>query len=183
MDISFSISLEEEQKARLRQLFSCDDSALEAKLRPFAEASFREHLTMLTGSRAFTRASDFQEERLLRIIQVVTSNRVPSEDTVSAYFHLTPSQSRTLIRNTVTRFGYELSKAMEDSLREVLSHATQDGSAFLIQADSYELINALNKILSKQNPNFQKIVPTPGTLMQFSVSNAEMDKLREVLRM
>ena len=179
MTITFDFELSADEENRLSRALGCDIADFPQRLGPFARATIREYVVMLAGSRGFTRAADFMELRLLCLIQAVTGNRVPDEDFVSRCFHLTRSQSRTLIRNTVTRFEFELSAAIRESAKSVLSHERQKTTLSSSQAPSLNVVDELNRILERLNPNFRKIVPTFGTLGQFIVEDAEMEVLRQ----
>lgn len=69
-----------------------------------------QHLLLGLGRRVFSRGSDLLGYQLSLLVRHAFGGRIPTATQVSDLFQTTLSTSRTLIRNTLSRYRYELSE-------------------------------------------------------------------------
>lgn len=123
--LEFVTGLPEEDKVRLRQLLGLDpttgDDAMADALLPFAKASLAEYVDQFTGRHLPSRIRDLLQLRLLHIARYAFAGRLPDPDTVAELFQQSSAEARTLVRNTATRYRYELSKDMNEAVWAVLT--------------------------------------------------------------
>lgn len=114
-----------EDRDRLRQVFdlpaSAQDVALAEALIPFAKASLAEYVDQFTGRQLPSRIKDLEQLRLLYIARFAFAGKLPDPDKVADLFQKNASEAKTLVRNTSTRYRYELSKDMDDAVWSVLT--------------------------------------------------------------
>lgn len=67
-----------------------------------------------------TRADEVQQERLFFLLTYYFQNKLPSEKELSPIFQLTQSQSKTLLRNTKSRYRTKISNFISNTLLETL---------------------------------------------------------------
>jgi hypothetical protein len=120
----FVAGLPDEDKERLLQVLGLepdgDEAALANALVPFAKASLAEYVDQFTGRQLPTRMRDLSQLRLLYIARYAFAGRLPDPDKVADLFQQNSTEARTLVRNTATRYRYELSKDMNDAVWAVL---------------------------------------------------------------
>lgn len=116
--------LPDEDKERLRQVLGLrpesDDRLLANALVPFAKAALAEYVDQFTGRQLPSRMRDLSQLRLLHIARYAFSGRLPDPDKVAELFQQNSAEARTLVRNTATRYRYELAKDMNDAVWAVL---------------------------------------------------------------
>lgn len=120
----FVRGLPDEDKERLRQVLGLrpesDDALLADALVPFAKAALAEYVDQFTGRQLPSRMRDLLQLRLLYIARYAFSGKLPNPDKVGELFQQNSTEARTLVRNTATRYRYELAKDMNDAVWAVL---------------------------------------------------------------
>lgn len=126
-----------------------------------AESAFREYVEQYLGRRALSRGSDILEHRLHLLIRYAYANQVPTESEVSGLFQTTASQSRALIRNTLSKYRFDLTAALEATVKAVLESARFKGGDFLLTVRSAQVLEAMRTKLEQSHPGEAPIVRTP----------------------
>ena len=120
----FVAGLQDEDKERLHQVLGLrpedDDALLADALVPFAKAALAEYVDQFTGRQLPSRMRDLAQLRLLYIARCAFAGRLPDPDRVAELFQQNSAEARTLVRNTATRFRYELAKDMNDAVWTIL---------------------------------------------------------------
>ncbi|MDQ1744444.1 MAG: hypothetical protein QOE23_2783 [Pseudonocardiales bacterium] len=120
----FVNGLTEEDRKRLRQVLNlaanADIEAIAVALEPFAAAALAEYVDQFTGRQIPTRMKDFEQLRLLYMARFAFGGQLPSPDRVADLFQRNASESKLLLRNTATRYRYELAASMNDAVWRVL---------------------------------------------------------------
>ena len=152
MNLEIEIKLNEQEKDQLSQIIDCDKENLEESLKPYCEAAAEEHIKMFLGQKVFTRGSDYKEYRLFLLIKHAFENKIPSEQTISDLFQTTITQSRSLVRSVMSKYQYELSNAIEDTLNEIINNAAQrdgddDDDKYYVTIGNKSLVEAINLVL------------------------------------
>jgi hypothetical protein len=168
------------ERRQLAATLECDLSELNRKLRAFEKAAAEEYVRMILGQRVLTRGQDIREYRLALMISHVFGGRLPSEERISALFQTTATQSRALLRAVMSKYQYELQQAIQESLREVVASAIQSGNGghWLLETDSENLVDALNRAVAKRGATFQQISKSRGSVGAWDIPNATYQELR-----
>jgi hypothetical protein len=93
---------------------------LPAKASDHAKAALTEYLESYLGRRAFSRGGDILEHRLSLLVKHAFGGKIPTAAQVSDLFQTTLSSSRTLIRNTFSKYRFTLGTVADAAAREVL---------------------------------------------------------------
>lgn len=136
-------------------------AGMAAALPGHAKAAFAEYIEQYLGRRALNRGADILEHRLHLLIRNAYANQVPSEQQVSGLFQTTASQSRTLIRNTLSKFRFELEAALKSTVKGVLEAARHDTGQFHLSIRSAQVLDALKTRLEQSHPGEVPIARTP----------------------
>lgn len=125
MDIKFSLDDSDftaEDLSLIKQCLGVDDEDASLQLTKLAKSAFLEYRKMFIGRGLPTRADEVMQDRLLFLIQNYFIDRLPLESEICSIFQLPPSQSRTLLRNTKSRFGTVIDSVIKASIRAILEH-------------------------------------------------------------
>jgi len=143
-------------------------------------AAAEEYARMFLGQKVFTRGSDMREYRLFLLIRTAFGNQIPDEQTVCDLFQCTLSQSRALLRAVMSKYQYELSKAISDTLKGVLLKAKEDKAkgTFILAVNNESVVAELNKTLARQ-PGQDEIARQTGKLGTYELQPAAYEFLRE----
>jgi hypothetical protein len=140
------------------------DDAL-AKL---AKTAFMEYLKMFKEKGVPTRADEVQQERLFFLLKYYYENRLPSESEVSTIFQLSQSQSKTLLKNTKSRYRNKIGDFIKHTARNTLNTSAQnrDGNYEFI-CTSPSTIDDLNAIVTQKGPELRPIERIRGMASKF----------------
>lgn len=174
MDITITISdteLSGADKALIKECLRLDTEAqLSAALIMLAKTAFMEYVKMFKEKGLPTRADEVQQERLFFLLNHYYTNRIPSENEISSIFQLTPSQSKTLLRNTKSRYRTKISTFIKSTLLTALNSATQAS-----RTDPYEFVctspttvEEMNLIVSQKGPTLHPIEKIRGIASKYT---------------
>ena len=182
MAVSATLSLDDRERELLARILGVPKSKLEQELAPYATAALEEWTRMFTGERVYTRAGDLREYRLFLLIKHVWK-RVPANRQVSALFQTTPAQSRTLVRNVLSKYQYELDRTLEDELRAAVGAAKQrpDESAYTLVLDSPNLADALNALIERidRGGELPSLTPSGTSANAYKLQPSTLEALRK----
>lgn len=97
-------------------------------------------------------------------------NRLPSENEISSIFQLTPSQSKTLLRNTKSRYRTKINTYIKNTLLATLNIAIQPnpGGDYEFVCTSPTTVEELNSIISQKGPELQPIEKIRGLASKYT---------------
>ncbi|MCZ7609664.1 MAG: hypothetical protein M5U17_05810 [Ignavibacterium sp.] len=174
MDITITISNAELSAADKTLIKEClgltTDPQLNAALKKLSKTAFMEYVKMFKEKGLPTRADEVQQERLFFLLNYYFENRLPGENEISSIFQLTPSQSKTLLRNTKSRYRTKISNFINNTLLETLNSATQPiaGQQYEFVCTSPSTVEELNSIVSQKGPTLQPIEKIRGLASKYS---------------
>ena len=119
-----SLDLQDHEKERLTAALRVADGALAKALESLALAAAEEWLDQILARRLPPRIKDAREIRLLHYALHVAGGQLPRPEQIGDLFHLTAPESRTLHRNTRTRYAFELDHGVLNALGEALESGT-----------------------------------------------------------
>ncbi len=173
MDITITISdieLTANDKALIKECLALTTEVeIESALTKICKTSFLEYCKMFKEKGIPTRADEVMQERLFFLLNNYYMDRLPSENEISTIFQLTPSQSRTLLRNTKSRYRTKISMFIMNSLRSILQSATmnEETCRYEFVCLSNVMIEELNLIISQKGPTLEQINKIKGKSSKF----------------
>ena len=179
MQITFDINISQPDQDALVAAIGCDANALNAALNGHAKAALTEYLEGYLGRRVFSRGSDFLEHRLALLIEHAMDQKIPNEAGTSRLFQTTLSASRTLIRNVLSKYRYQLQAAMSGSAKTLLEDVTwrEDGGFYQAQVKATNLIELLNQRLMADDPTLKPISRLSDSVGTFAIDPNTYDLL------
>jgi hypothetical protein len=160
--ITFDMNLSQEEDDLLADLLG-DQPNLDAVLSRHARAALGEYVEVYLGRRSSSRGADIQELRLALLVEFAFGGRIPNEATVGALLKTPPSGSRTLIRNTISRYRHQLDAAMTGSAKAVLEEVVWSGDAVYTHRASSNMVELLNQRLLALDPTLKPVGRVSGS--------------------
>jgi hypothetical protein len=183
MHVAFDIALTSQEEQQLAGILKTTTDDLASLLAPYCLAAAEEQVRMILGQKVFTRGSDVREYRLFLLIRYAFNGRIPDEQAVSDLFQTTVTQSRSLIRSVMSKFQYELSEAIETTLRFYVSSATLDApdSDYCIMLNSESIVEAINRRLASIDGSLPQITKKRGTVANYIIRPSSLNRLCQAL--
>ncbi|MBQ4914981.1 hypothetical protein J8L85_11070 [Maribacter sp. MMG018] len=185
MNITINISdneLTEDDKLVIREcLRLSEEDNLQEHLSKLAKASFIEYVKMFKEKGLPTRADEVQQERLFFLLNHYFMNRVPYEHEISSIFQITQSQSRTLLRNTNSRFRTKISLFIRNTIKSIIRTAllNHDSGKYEMEITSGVIKEEINTYLSQRNAQLFPLTKKRGYLAIYECPEDTYDFLRE----
>jgi hypothetical protein len=172
MNVTIDFRLSETEETDLKKILR-EDKNWPNGFASYAAAAAEEYARMFLGQKIFTRGSDIREYRLFLLIRTAFKNEIPDEQDVCALFQCTLSQSRALLRAVISKYQYELSKAISDTLKTVLRRAkpNKQKGTFILAVNNESVVAELNKTLARQ-PGQDEIARQTGKLGTYELQPA-----------
>ncbi|MFA9397401.1 MAG: hypothetical protein ACERKV_03930 [Clostridiaceae bacterium] len=172
-----------EEKDRLKILFGIpndeDNSKFEEQLQNITKAALVEYKQMLLGIELPTRAEEIKQYRLLHLIEYYFHDRIPTETEVSSMFQLTNSQSKSLIKNVLSKFHFQIEEILKNTMKSVLKgfSSTNPNREYtgIIQSDNIR--DELNRIILRENPNLKLITLVRNSAAKYEIAEDSYDLL------
>lgn len=180
MEIKFVIEeqyFDQEQKELIQKTLRLNDDQLSNALNKVGKAAFSEYMTMLIEGGMPNRADEAKQGRLLFLIQNYFENVLPSESQISTMFQLTQSQSKTLLKNTVSRYRHKLDNVLHKTMRNIINIAEHSGDKYLIVIDSDIVKDELNMLIIQNEPKFRPITKRKSSASQYEISEDSYELL------
>lgn len=180
MNVSFEITIGEQ--ALLQNILNCQNAdELKAKLNLVAKASLSEYIDMILGKKAFTRGKDIMEYRLFLLTKYLYQEKIPIETDISSLFQLTPSESRTLVKSTISKYQYQIRSSVEATIKQILESAEGNN------VDGYQVIiynatlkDEMNKSLSKSEGTYPMVVRNSGMTDLYKIKPSSFKELCDI---
>jgi hypothetical protein len=183
MNIQFDIDVDDPDKQKLVAMFGGDAGSLPAKLSGHAKAAMTEYLECYLGRRAYTRGTDILEHRLSLLVKYAFGGKIPTAAQVSDLFQTTLSASRTLIRNTFSKYRFDLDSVAADAAKTALENVTwENPTTCKAQIAAPNLVELLNRRLLTANPGYKEIVRTQGAIGTYAITQDAYAELCQLFK-
>lgn len=172
--ITISISDEELSNADKALIKDCLGLSSEpetiAALTKLSKAAFMEYVKMFREKGLPTRADEVQQERLFYLLVHYYKIKLPTENEISSIFQLTPSQSKTLLKNTKSRYRTKINSFITASLMETLNSAgdPRENGNYEFVCTSPSTIEEMNLIVSQKGPELHPVEKIRGLASMYS---------------
>lgn len=177
MQITFDIAIDALDAPLIAQAIGCAEPELQARLAGHAKAALTEYLEAYLGRRAFNRGSDVLEHRLALLIQHAFDGVVPDDAGVSKLFQSTMSTSRTLLRNTLSKYRYSLAASTTASAKAVLESVVWRDGDYHARGASSNLIELLNQRLAAADATLKPITKVANSVATYAIAPGAYDEL------
>ena len=158
-----------------------EDEQLVKALEHIGLAAAEEYLEMLLGKQIPSRAQDVREHRLHLLLRRYFVDQIPQEARIASFFQLTETQSRSLLRNTRTKYRFELADALKNTIRELLGNATQadEDGPYRIVITSENLLEELRHVVAVEAPQLDQISKVRGSAGVYEIPPDTWDVLTQ----
>jgi len=183
MRVTFDIDISDPDQKALIATLGGTEKLLSANLARHAKAALQEYIECYVGRRAFSRGSDILEHRLALLIRYAFENEIPNDARVSRLFQTTLAASRTLIRNALSKYRYQLDSAADASAKSLLEKVTWAGTGsktYYANGVAPNLMEVLNQRLLAEDPTLKPITRLPDSVGTYAINQYSYDKLCEV---
>ena len=163
MDITISLSDEDfgpaHRKLVREALGLSNDAELAKAMKRLCKAAAVEYVNMFVEKGMASRADELRQDRLYFLISHYYQNCLPPESELSSIFQLTPSQSRTLLRNTRSRYRTKIGAQVNFSAKAVIAAAkkNEDSKRWEMLINSNVILEELNLVVAKKAPTLKPI--------------------------
>ena len=181
MEITITIELTGEEEQKLKNAFKDQtDSEFKDNLNKVASAAVTEYFRMILGQEVFSSVRDIRAYRLRLLIEILYNNRIPDEQTVSTLFQTTPSESKALIRATMSKYKYKLQSALHETLKKIVEDMKEvDRGEYRVVIKSPAQVDELNRILRLEDPLVSVIKRNSVTNSQYIITAGSYKILKE----
>lgn len=147
-------------------------ASFEQDLQGHAQAAVDEYVAMYLARETPTSGSELRQLRLALLAERVFTDGLPDEETVAGLFQLTLPASRTLIRNTMTRYRTRLEASMKAAGKAVMDDADWADDLVEISIPSASLVEAMNRVLARDRSDHVRISKKQGTVSVYTTAAA-----------
>lgn len=173
----------EADKGLLRDCLILDnDDEVTLAMTKLCKSAILEYLKMFKEKGLPTRADEVMQERLYFLLNHYYTDRLPSESELSSIFQLTPSQSRTLLRNTKSRYRTKISTIINNTLLNTLAEARIQEGNYEFICTSKSIIEELNSIVTQKGPSLEPITKIRDLASKYSCPIDTYNLLLQELR-
>ena len=170
----------EEKDVLSRVLQYKEDSDLEGALARIGRAALTEYLEMILGKQVPTRANEIYERRLFHLIKHYFEGRIPTESHVSMLFQRTQTSSRTLLRDVIAKFRFDLETELIRTVKNTLVVAEQQESGeyhVVIQCDN--ILEELRQTVANEAAGLDQISKVRNSICKYVIPEDTFDVLRD----
>ena len=149
-----------DEQERLKVLFGVNtEEEFGKSLNKVILAALAEYRDMFLGKGLPSRADEIREYRLYYLIKRYFNGRIPDELEVSSMFQLPESRSRNLILYVLTRFHYDLTSEVTNTLRKIIqaAEAANDGKEYRVFIQSQNMVEELDRIIGRCGVQYKKL--------------------------
>jgi hypothetical protein len=145
------------------------ETQLAEAMKKLGKAATLEYISMFVEKGMPTRADEVRQDRLYFLLENYYENRLPPEAEVSAIFQITSSQSRTLLRNTRSRYRNKIAVQVKSTAKAVITAATKnaDTDRWEMLIDSAVILEELNQAIRTKKPTLKLVQLKLGSAGQY----------------
>lgn len=184
MNIQFELTEEDfdtNKQTIMQNVLKISHDELEESLVKIFKASAEEYLAMFLEGGMPNRADESKQDRLMFLIKNYFVTLLPTESQISTIFQLTQSQSKTLLKNTISRFRHNLNDVLLHTMIDVLEQAEESEDKFLVVINSDLIKDELNMLITQNEPRYTPIVKRRGSAGQYEISRDSFTLLENQL--
>lgn len=131
MDLTVSVTVGDEDWARLQDTLGYEDDALNGLVELIGKAGANEFIAQSAGRQVPSTLADVRAYRVYRLLEAGVSLK-DAEALVPILFKVEPPIARRLLERTLARYDFELAEAISQRVQSVLDSALWDGSRWQV---------------------------------------------------
>jgi hypothetical protein len=157
-----------------------DNAEFVSAMKRLFKAAALEYVNMFVEEGMPSRADEMRQDRLHLLIENYYQDHVPTESEVSAIFQLTNAQSRTLLRNTLSRYRNKIGRQITASAGDVIRVAkkSSDGTEWEMLIRSDVILEELNLTIEEKGPTLNRIRLKRGSASQYEAEEDTYNLLK-----
>ena len=146
------------------------------------KSAFFEYLKMFLENGMSHSADEVRQDRLYFLIQNYYCDRIPTEAEVSSIFQLTNSQSKTLLRNTISRYRTKIEYQIHESLRAVVEEMDRSNPSdpYEVVIESDIILEELNEFVKQNGPTLTPIHKKMGCACKYKIKKDTYKLLKTI---
>lgn len=156
-----------------------EDDVTEEIISKLAKCALLEYKKMFLDRGLPTKAAEVMQERLFYLIKGYFRPSLPTEQLVSTIFQLDSPGSKTLLRNTISKFRVSLKEEIITTIRHLLETARVDGDSVKIVIQSETIKDEINLYLTQYGPTLNKLMAVRGKAGLFGCTIDTYNFLRQ----
>jgi hypothetical protein len=164
IDIQVTITIEDAAVDDLAEIIGSSAANFSIDFEGHVQAAAAEYIAMYQGDEVPAGIADARQLRLALLAQKAYAGGLPDEERVAALFRLTIPNSRTLIRNTVTKYPKQISASAAAAAKTVLQAASWDGENVELAVSSPSLVEVFNRRLANDRGDHVRVSKKQGTV-------------------
>lgn len=172
MNINLQIDIPDADVDALAAAIGSTPDHLGQAMQGHAQAAVDEYVAMYLARATPASGSELRQLRLALLAERVFTDGLPDEETVAGLFQLTLPASRTLIRNTMTRYRTRLEASMNAAGKAVMDNADWAEDLVEMSIPSASLVEAMNRVLARHRSDHVRISKKQGTVSVYTTAAA-----------
>jgi hypothetical protein len=173
--------LTEDELRRARSALTLTEDAdrgvIAEALERYSEAALVEYLDQFLGRALPTRYKDLQMLRLLRISLHANEGQLLAPDRVAELFQITHAEAKTLVRNTATRYRFELEgKLIQVAWDTLVATGREEADGYKVEIRDAALLEFLHDLV-RRGPGYPKGIQPSQEMHVFSLDLQTMEAL------
>ncbi len=177
----------DDEKEKLTRLFEAEnDSEFRESLNQIVLAALDEYRDMLLHKGMPSRSDEIREYRLYYLIKRYFCGFIPDELEVSRLFQLPLTRARNLILYVLTRFRYDLTEEIHNTLQDIVQSAehlrTGEMEEYRVFIGSENMVDELNRIIATSGGlRYQQLTKVRGESNLYAITVDSYDVLARYL--
>lgn len=152
---------------------------LNAALNRVGKAAVMEYLQMLYERGVPAKADEVLQERLYHLIEHYFISHLPLESEIQSIFQVTSTKSRSLLKNTRSRYRAAIGQQIDNSVRNALSSAKKVKEKHRLVIQSANVLDEINEVVSKLGPTLPKLTSSRGYASMYDCSTDTFNLLKK----
>jgi hypothetical protein len=164
-------------RSALKLAEEADRGAIAEALERYSEAALVEYLDQFLGRALPTRYKDLQMLRLLRISLHANEGQLLAPDRVAELFQITHAEAKTLVRNTATRYRFELEgKLIQVAWDTLVATGQEEADGYKVEIRDAALLEFLHDLV-RRGPGYPRGIQPSQEMHVFSLDLQTMEAL------
>ncbi len=157
------------------------DKELDIALEKLCKSAFMEYIKMFKERGLPNRADEVKQERLFQLLVHYFQDHMPQESEISTIFQITLAQSRTLLRNTNSRFRTLIMSYLKNSLQSILESAifNEDTKKYELIIQSKVFYEEFITTINNRGPDLTQLRRVPNSASRYECTDKTFNLLAE----
>lgn len=181
------LTLNESQSKRLKRIFrflkEYDENEI---LEGIIKAASEEYVELILNDGSISTLNDIRKYKLFLLVKHVFIGKIPSEIEVSELFKIPISSAKTLLRNMLSSYHFEIEVYFKQTIGDILDQIKPENdlvkeNLYKINIRSSYMLSEMNQIIGLRNQNCEKIKRLNSYTSYYKISNEAIDLLKNFI--